>query len=104
MGDYDGAIVAFTKALQLDPQHKNALSGLAWSQLKKGDYNGSLVAFNKVLQLDPQNKDALSGYLAAEITIKHNKGDYTGARIAREQLLELRSRKKNKGLFGWLRR
>ena len=59
--NYTGAIVAYNKALEIDPKDKQA-----W--VDKGDvlnllenYNGAIVAYNKALEIDPNYTNAWDG-------------------------------------------
>jgi tetratricopeptide (TPR) repeat protein len=55
LGDYDGAIHALTKALELSPNDIQAQSQLGWAQMLKGDYDNALATFQQVLIREPAN-------------------------------------------------
>ncbi len=55
LGDYDGAIKALGKALELSPNDIQAQSQLGWAQMLKGDYDNALSTFQQVLIREPAN-------------------------------------------------
>jgi Flp pilus assembly protein TadD len=48
------SIVAYKKALELDPKEEQAALGLAWSYLTAQKYDESIAAYNKALQIEPK--------------------------------------------------
>jgi tetratricopeptide (TPR) repeat protein len=54
----DAAIGAYGRALELDPDHLPAHSGLAFARLNKGDHPGAIDAFRAVVRLDPHSVQA----------------------------------------------
>ena len=55
LGDYDGAIQALTKALELSPEDIQAQSQLGWAQMLDGEYDDALDTFQLVLMKEPAN-------------------------------------------------
>ena len=55
LGDYQGAIQALGKALELSPNDPQAQSQLGWAQMLHGDYDDALGTFQQVLMKEPAN-------------------------------------------------
>lgn len=55
LGDYQGAIQALRKALELSPDDAQAQSQLGWAQMLHGDYDDALGTFQQVLMKEPAN-------------------------------------------------
>lgn len=55
LGDYEGAIQALKKALQLSPGEVQAESLLGWAQMHHEEYDEALATFQKVLMKEPAN-------------------------------------------------
>ena len=55
LGDYQGAIQALGKALELSPGDPQAQSQLGWAQMLHGDYDDALGTFQQVLMKEPAN-------------------------------------------------
>ncbi len=55
LGDYNGAIQALSKALELAPDDPQAQSQLGWAQMLHGDYDDALGTFQQVLMKEPAN-------------------------------------------------
>ncbi len=55
LGDYNGAIQALGKALELAPDDPQAQSQLGWAQMLHGDYDDALGTFQQVLMKEPAN-------------------------------------------------
>jgi tetratricopeptide (TPR) repeat protein len=55
LGDYQGAIQALSRALELSPNEIEAESLLGWAQMLGEDYDGALGTFQKVLMREPAN-------------------------------------------------
>jgi tetratricopeptide (TPR) repeat protein len=52
---YDSAIAYYTKVLEVQPGHKDALQSLAWVHSKKGDAQTAFRLYRDFLELDPRN-------------------------------------------------
>ena len=78
-GDLGGAEAAYREALQVAPQHPNALQGLAAILNRTGRNEESLQLYESLLSVDPDNTDAVIALLngrdnapnASESDIKH---------------------------------
>ena len=55
LGDYPGAILALTRALELSPDDVQAQSQLGWAQMLNGEYDDALETFQLVLMKEPAN-------------------------------------------------
>jgi len=52
-GEHDKAIVAFTKAIELDPNHALAYSNRGWAYIQLGQYEQALADCTKAIELNP---------------------------------------------------
>lgn len=65
-GDYDGALVAFRSALELNPQNPAYVyAGISRALLGKGDDNGAYMSMRKAFELDPQLRAVLEPLMTA---------------------------------------
>jgi tetratricopeptide (TPR) repeat protein len=79
--DYQGAIEAFTKAIQLKPDFADAYRGRASTKYLLADYEGSIADYTEVIKLKP-DADAYYVRGLAKFDMKDNKGaiaDFTEA-------------------------
>ena len=53
MGDHDGAILDFSKAIELDPSSALAFNNRGLSRVKLEDFVGATTDFSKAIELDP---------------------------------------------------
>jgi len=53
MGDYDGAILDFSKAIELDSTSALAFNNRGLSRVKLGEFEGATTDFSKAIELDP---------------------------------------------------
>lgn len=74
--DYQGAILDLNKAIELNPNYREAYYARAVSYGILGKPDQAGVDFDKVIQLDPTYKDA---YLNRAFYVREKTGDYTGA-------------------------
>lgn len=74
-GNLDGAIVDFTKVIELDPRHVEAWSERGLAKHKKGLHDEAIEDFSRALYLDPKNVMAARRRAAS----KGGKGDAAGA-------------------------
>jgi len=81
-GNLDGAIDDYTRAIEIDPNYRDAYINRARVRNTKGDFDGSIADYTKVIELKPDYVDAYIGLAAAYFnrgTAKNVKGDYDGA-------------------------
>ncbi|HYF29008.1 MAG TPA: tetratricopeptide repeat protein, partial [Candidatus Paceibacterota bacterium] len=64
-GDTDGAIVALSRAVELDPQYANARFFLAVMHALKGNYSEAASQLEAVAALSPENATAVAAELTA---------------------------------------
>ncbi|MBI5886023.1 MAG: tetratricopeptide repeat protein [Deltaproteobacteria bacterium] len=53
--DWDGAIAAYSKAIELDPYYASAYSRRGWAYGMKRQYDRAIEDYNKVISLEPGN-------------------------------------------------
>lgn len=51
---YEQAVPALTKAIELNPKYTAAYEGRGWNYFYLGQYENAIADFNKVMELDPQ--------------------------------------------------
>ena len=56
--DYEGAVVNYNRAIELDPKSAWAYIYRASSKMMLADYNGALSDYDKAIELDPKNASA----------------------------------------------
>lgn len=56
--DYKGAIVDYTKALELDPLSSRAYALRSWVKVTLGDYRGAIIDDNTAIEIDSKNGNA----------------------------------------------
>lgn len=78
-GDLDGAIVDFTKAVEIDPGAEYAYANRGCAKQAKGDMDGAIADYNRAIQLKPGL--ALAYYYRG--IAKQAKGDRDGAAVDR---------------------
>ncbi|RYD66529.1 MAG: tetratricopeptide repeat protein, partial [Verrucomicrobiaceae bacterium] len=85
--DFAAASNAYTKALELDPNHGAARLGMAWVKNSEHDFTAGKMWAEKALEIDPKLQDSYSlmGDGAMEL------GDYDGALKHFQKALELRA-------------
>jgi tetratricopeptide (TPR) repeat protein len=83
-GDYQGAVEAFTKLLELNPKDGEAYynRGLALAQLEQ--YEKAIADYGKVLELDPNDVEAYDNRAFARAQLE----DYVGAIADYSQVLQ----------------
>jgi tetratricopeptide (TPR) repeat protein len=54
MGKYDEAIMAFDRAISIDPNNADAWNGKAWVLNSQGKYNEAIKACDMAIKLDPK--------------------------------------------------
>jgi tetratricopeptide (TPR) repeat protein len=84
-GDWVGALGAFAKAIDWDPEDARAFVGRGLCKAKLGDYSGALADSCQALKVDPQNLRALEMRAAAKAELH----DYEGALVDCNHYIEL---------------
>ena len=83
--EFDYAIVAFTKAIDLYPNFAAAYSNLGMAYGQKGDLDRAIVNLDKAIELNPNYADAYSNRgLASSL-----KGNYASAIVNLDKAIEL---------------
>lgn len=67
--NYVGAIVAFSKAIELNPNDATAYNYRGFARSKIKDFRGSIVDFNKAIELNPKDKDSFFYRGISKITL-----------------------------------
>ena len=62
-GDYYGAIGAYTKALEIDPNSPNNRGGMGTAKLYLGDKKGACLDWNIAIKMDNIVEDSKNTYL-----------------------------------------
>ena len=52
-GEYHKAIIAFTKAIELDPSLALAYNNRGWAYIELGQYEQAIADYDKAIELDP---------------------------------------------------
>ena len=60
--DVDGALVAYQKAIEMDPKRAGTYADMAAVQMVKGDRAKAAAAFEKAIQIDPASVKAQIAY------------------------------------------
>ncbi len=60
-GDFEQAIVCFTQAIQIDPNHAGAYTHRGFEHLKKRNFVEAVTDFNHAIQIDPKYVQAFVG-------------------------------------------
>ena len=58
LGDYQGAIADYNKAIELDPKDATTYKLRGHEKSKLGDYQGEIADYNKAIELDPKDAEA----------------------------------------------
>jgi tetratricopeptide (TPR) repeat protein len=85
MGNFSGAIMAYDKALEIDPNYVNAWDGKGWSLNELGNYTQAIVYLDKALKIDPNHLDAL----VFKAQALYNIGNNTGAKYYSNKAFEV---------------
>ena len=72
VGEYDNAITAFTKVIELDPGQTAAYGYRGDAYLKKNDYENAFQDFTKVIESNPEPQQLRDAYVWRSIVYQHN--------------------------------
>ena len=75
VGDLDGAIADYDRAIQLDPKDAAIYNNRGLAKQAKGDFNAAIADFNRAIELNPKDAVAYSN----RGNTKGDKGDLDGA-------------------------
>jgi len=53
-GEYDKAVIAFTKAIELDPELAIVYNNRGWAYIELGQYEQGIADCTKAIELDPE--------------------------------------------------
>src|SRR5918996_3441347 len=84
-GNYNEAITAYNKALQIDPENKQAWVNKGDALNNLGNYNEAITAYNKALQIDPYYVNTWDGIGRS----LNGLGDYTQAISYLDKAIEI---------------
>ena len=85
MGDHEGALADFDRAMEIRPRYARAYSNRGNAKYNMGDYKGALADYNWAIKINPQYAVAHSNRGNA----KHNMGDHEGALADYNRAIEL---------------
>lgn len=92
---YQNAIAEFNRAVQLDPNFKEAYSGRGFAQLQSGQLPQALESYNRILQIDPKAAIAYSGLAL----VRSRLGDDRQARLDTEKSASLMAEQTTRHLY-----
>lgn len=83
--NYEGAVIAYNKALMIDPTYTKARYNRAKARLRTKEFGKAIGDFNKVIEQDPKHKNALVYKAYAFMQLKK----YPGAIATYNKVLQL---------------
>ncbi len=89
IGDLEGALADFDRALELDPDDPESRTSRGSTLLALKDLDGALAEFDRALELDPSSIQAVGGRGTALL----RRGDFEGALDALDEALALDPRR-----------
>lgn len=92
---YQAAIAEFNRAIQLDPNFKEAYSGRGFAQLQSGQLSQALESYHQILQIDPKSAIAYSGLALVRARL----GDDRQAKLDTEKSASLLARQTARHLY-----
>ncbi|MER3435471.1 MAG: hypothetical protein C4288_19235 [Leptolyngbya sp. ERB_1_1] len=93
--DYQAAIAEFNRAIQLDPNFKEAYSGRGFAQLQNGQLPQAIDSYNRILQIDPKAAIAYSGLAL----VRSRLGDERQAKLDTEKSASLLAQQTTRHLY-----
>ena len=74
LGDYQGGITEYSKAIEIDPNYAAAYANRAFAKGISGDHQGAIADYNKAIVIDPQNAQSYQGRGIEKILLGNKKG------------------------------
>ena len=93
--NYQGAIAAFNRAVQLDPTFKEAYSGRGFAQLQSGQLSQAIESYQQILRIDPKAAIAYSGLAL----VRSRLGDDRQAKLDTEKSASLLAQQITRHLY-----
>ena len=75
MGDYEGAIADYDRAIEINPQYAKAHNNRGITKDNMGDYKGAIADYDRAIEINPQYAEAYNN----RGTTKDSLGDHKGA-------------------------
>ncbi len=85
-GDVDGALVDYSKAIELKPSFAEAYINRGGAKYRKEDLDGALADYSRAIELKPDDAEAYYG----RGSVKYRKGDLDGALADYSRAIELK--------------
>jgi tetratricopeptide (TPR) repeat protein len=95
LGDFEGSVAAYKKAIEFEPEFSMAYNNLAWAYFKNKDLKLALTYADVAIDLDETNSVAFD----TRGEIKYNLEDFNGAIIDFSSALEIDDKIKNSYLI-----
>ena len=98
VGYLEDALVAFERAIEINPKYADAFYGLGAIRYIQSEYESALVAYKKVIEINPRHTKAHNGlgkiYALAKSYCQQAEGhyqqeDYASACVAFEQAIKI---------------
>ncbi len=83
--DYEGAIIDFTEAIEIDGEYIDAYRGRAYAKWFLRDYEGAICDYTKIIDFNPEDIDAYESRGRSKASLK----DYNGAIGDFDKVIEL---------------
>lgn len=83
--DYEGAIIDFTKAIEIDGEYLDAYRGRAYAKWFLRDYEGAISDYTKIIDFNPEDIDAYESRGRSKASLN----DYNGAIVDFDKVIEL---------------
>jgi tetratricopeptide (TPR) repeat protein len=81
-GNFDKAIVDYTKAIEINPKYAKAYDNRGLSRLSKGDFDGAIADHTKAIEVNPSLFDAYANRAQAYHTAGNIKSAILDLRTA----------------------
>ena len=85
MGDYEGAIADYDRAIEINPQYARAYSNRGITKDNMGGHKGAIADYDRAIEINPQYAGAYNN----RGTAKDNMGDHTDAIADYDRAIEI---------------